>query len=155
MPSQAVDPIPANYPRVSPYLIIDDAASAIDFITTVFGGKERFRLPAPNGKVGHAEIEIGDSLLMLADEAPEMGALSPRTVGGSPVTLCIYVEDADATIEAARQAGAKVLRPAEDRFYGDRGGEVEDPFGHLWNIASHIEDVPPEEMARRMASMGS
>jgi PhnB protein len=120
----------------------------------VLGATERMRMPAPNDKVGHAELEIGDSLIMLADEYPDMDVLGPKTVGGTPVTLHVYVEDADAVFDRAVDAGAKALRPVEDKFYGDRSGEFEDPFGHRWSVATHVEDVPPEEMEKRMAAAG-
>jgi PhnB protein len=142
-------PIPDGYPRVSPYLVVDDATKAIDFYKQVLGATERMRMPAPGGKVGHAELQIGDSVVMLADEFPEMGAVSPKTVGGTPVTLGVYVEDVDKTFDAAVQAGAKALRPVEDQFYGDRSGQIEDPFGHRWSLSTHIEDVSPDEMAKR------
>ena len=147
--------VPEEYPRVMPYLIVDGAGDAIDFYCSVFGATERVRMPAPGDKVGHAELEIGDSLIMLADEAPEMNAVSPRTVGGTPVSLYVYVEDVDSVFDAAVQAGAKALQPVEDKFYGDRSGQFEDPFGHHWGVASHVEDVPPEEMEKRMAEMSA
>jgi PhnB protein len=146
-----VNPIPEGYPRITPYLIVDDGAAAIDFYTSVLGASERMRMGGPDGKVGHAELEIGDSVIMLADEHPEMDALGPKTVGGTPVSLHVYVEDADGAFEAATEAGAKALRPVEDKFYGDRSGTFEDPFGHHWHVASHVEDVPPEEMSKRAA----
>jgi PhnB protein len=149
-----VKPIPDGYPRVTPYLVVDGASAAIDFYRSVLGATERMRMPAPNDKVGHAELEIGDSLIMLADEYPDMDALGPKTVGGTPVTLHVYVEDADAAFDRAVAAGAKALRPVEDKFYGDRSGEFEDPFGHRWSVATHVEDVPPEEMEKRMAAAG-
>ncbi len=148
-----VKPIPDGYPRVTPYLIVDDADSAIDFCISVLGAEERMRMPAPGDKVGHAELAIGESLIMLADEFPDMGARSPRSVGGSPVTIHVYVEDADATVALAVKAGATTTRPVEDKFYGDRGGEFLDPYGHRWSIASHVEDLFPEEMQRRMGAM--
>jgi PhnB protein len=141
--------IPDNYPRVTPYLIVDGAGDAIDFYSQVLGANERGRMAAPDGRVGHAELEIGDSMIMLADENPEMGAVGPRSVGGTPVTLHVYVEDVDAVFDAARQAGATPTRDVEDRFYGDRSGQFEDPWGHRWDVSSHVEDVPPEEMAKR------
>ena len=147
--------VPEEYPRVMPYLIVDGASAAIDFYRSVLGATERMRMPAPGDKVGHAELEIGDSLIMLADEAPEMNAVSPRTVGGTPVSLYVYVEDVDSVFDAAVQAGAKPLQPVEDKFYGDRSGQFEDPFGHHWGVASHVEDVPPEEMEKRMAEMSA
>jgi PhnB protein len=149
--SPSVQPIPEGYPRVSPYLSIDGAAQAIDFYTQVLGATERFRIPAPGGKVGHAELQIGDSVIMLADEFPEMGIVSPKKIGGTPVTLGVYVEDVDKTFDTAVKAGAKELRAVEDQFYGDRSGQFEDPFGHRWSVSTHIEDVPPEEMGKRAA----
>ena len=146
-----VEPIPQGYPRVTPYLIIDGASAAIDFYTAVLGATERMRMPAPDDRVGHAELEVGDSVIMLADESPEMDARSPGTVGGTPVSLHVYVEDADRVFERAVEAGATSLRPVEDRFYGDRSGSFEDPFGHRWHVATHVEDVPPDEMETRAA----
>jgi PhnB protein len=136
-----------------PYLIIDGASAAIDFYTSVLGAKERMRMPGPGGSIGHAELEIGDSIVMLADESPDMGARGPKSVGGSPVSIMVYVEDVDATFAAALAAGATETQPLEDKFYGDRSGGFEDPWGHSWHIATHIEDVAPEEMDRRMAEM--
>ena len=146
-----VKPIPDGYPRVTPYLIVEGGEAALEFYGRIFGARERMRMPAPEGKIGHAEIEIGDSVVMLADESPDMGALSPTTIGGSPVTLSIYVEDVDAVFEAALEAGATSVRPIENQFYGDRIGQFEDPFGHRWHVATHVEDVPPDEMEKRMA----
>ena len=146
-------PIPEGYPRVTPYLQVDDAAAAIDFYTSVLGATERMRMPMPGDRIGHAELELGNSVIMLADEFPEMDALGPKTVGGTPVTLHTYVEDVDGVFQRAVEAGAKALREPEDRFYGDRSGELEDPFGHRWSLATHVEDVPPDEMERRMAEM--
>jgi PhnB protein len=146
----AVKPIPDGYPRVSPYLYVDGAAAAIEFYGKVFGAKERVRMPMPGGRVGHAELEIGDSLIMLADEAPDMDARGPKAIGGSPVTLSIYVEDVDSVIDRAVAAGATSVRPVKDQFYGDRSGLFEDPFGHRWNVATHVEDVTPEDMGKRM-----
>ena len=148
------NPIPDGYPRVTPYLIVDGASAAIDFYRDVLGATERMRMPAPGDKVGHAELDIGDSLVMLADEAPEMNATGPKTVGGSPVTLHVYVEDVDAVFARALEAGATERQAVEDKFYGDRSGQFEDPFGHTWSIASHVEDVSAEEMEKRMAAMG-
>lgn len=145
----AVRPIPEGYPRVMPYLSIDGAAAAIDFYTSVLDAKERMRMPAPDGKVGHAELEIGDSVIMLADESPDMGNKGPRSLGGTPVAIMVYVEDVDATFARALQAGATEVQPLEDKFYGDRSGSFDDPWGHQWHIATHIEDVSPEEMDRR------
>lgn len=146
-----VKPIPEGYPRVTPYLIVDGAAAAIEFYKSVLGASERMRMGGPEGKVGHAELEIGDSVIMLADEHPEIDARGPRSVGGTPVSLHVYVEDVDRVFERAIDAGAKALRPVEDKFYGDRSGGFEDPFGHRWDVASHVEDVAPEEMSKRMA----
>jgi PhnB protein len=145
-------PIPDGYPRVMPYLIVDGASAAIDFYCSVLGASERMRMAAPGDRVGHAELEIGDSLIMLADESPDMDARGPKTMGGTSVFLHVYVEDVDGVFDRAVQAGAKALRPVEDRFYGDRSGQFEDPFGHRWDVASHVEDVPPEEMAQRAAA---
>jgi PhnB protein len=146
-----VNPVPEGYPRLTPYLIVDGASDAIDFYTSVLGATERMRMDAPGGRIGHAELEIGDSVVMLADENPEMNARGPKAFGGSPVSLMVYVEDVDAVFEGALKAGAKELRPVENQFYGDRLGAFEDPFGHEWNVASHVEDVPPEEMEKRAA----
>ncbi len=146
-----VKPIPEGYPQVTPYLCVDGAGAAIQFYGQVFGATERMHMPAPDGKIGHAEIQIGDSVIMLSDEFPEIEARGPRSIGGTPVLLHVYVEDVDAVFDRAVQAGATALRPVEDQFYGDRSGQFEDPFGHRWNVASHVEDVPPEEMRRRAA----
>ena len=149
-----VQPIPAGYPHVTPYLIVDGASAAIEFYRNVLGGTERMRMPAPDDKVGHAELEIGESLIMLADEAPDMDARGPKAVGGTPVMLHVYVDDADAVFDRAVGAGARALRPVEVKFYGDRTGEFEDPFGHRWSVATHVEDVPSDEMEKRMAALG-
>ncbi|WP_261569460.1 VOC family protein [Frankia gtarii] len=149
-----ISPIPNNEPRLSPYLCVADAAAAIEFYTAVLGATERVRMPGPGGKLGHAELDLGDSVLMLSDEFPEVGALSPASVGGSPVTISLYVEDVDATYDRALAAGATAVRPVADQFYGDRSGQFTDPFGHRWSIASRIEEVPPQEVAARMAAMG-
>ena len=146
-----VNPIPEGYPRVTPYLIVDGGSAAIDFYSSVLGATERMRMDGPDGKIGHAEIEIGDSVVMLADEHPEMNARGPRSIGGSPVSMMVYVEDVDDVFSRALDAGAKELRPVEKHFYGDRMGAFEDPFGHEWNVATHVEDVPPEEMEKRAA----
>ncbi|MFI6446913.1 VOC family protein [Kitasatospora sp. NPDC050543] len=150
--AQPVKPVPDEYPTVTPYLSVSDAAAAIEFYTAVLGAVERVRMGAPGGRIGHAEITIGSSLVMLADEFPEMGARSPKALGGTPVTLHVYVEDVDAVHARALAAGATELEPVADRFYGDRSGQFADPFGHRWSIASHVEDVPPEEMRRRAAA---
>ena len=150
-----VKPIPDGYPVISPYLCVDGATAAIQFYGEVLGATERMRMPAPGGKVGHAELQIGDSLIMVSDEFPEMGQVAPKTVGGSPVVISVYVDDVDAVFGRAQQAGAEVVRPPEDQFYGDRAAQFNDPFGHRWSIATHIEDVPPDEMARRVTEMMS
>lgn len=147
-----VKPIPDEYPRIMPYLIVDGAAAAMEFYKSVFGATERMRMPGPDGRIGHAELEIGESVIMLADEHPEMGIRGPKAIGGTPVTLHVYVEDSDAAFERAVNAGAASLRPMENQFYGDRSGQFEDPFGHKWNVATHVEDVPPDEMEKRAAA---
>ncbi len=147
----SVNPIPEGYPRVSPYLIVDGAAAAIEFYSSVLGASERMRMPDREDKIGHAELQIGDSIVMLADEYPEMGLRGPKSLGGTPVTISVYVEDVDDVFDRAVRAGATSLRAVENQFYGDRSGQFEDPFGHRWSIASHVEDVPPEEMAERAA----
>jgi PhnB protein len=146
----AVKPIPDGYHTVTPYLIVRGAAAAIDFYKKAFAATELFRMPAPGGKVGHAEILIGNSRIMLADEFPEMDARSPASFGGSPVGLLLYVPDVDALFQRAVAAGAAVKKPLADQFYGDRSATLTDPFGHLWTISTHKEDVSPEEMHRRM-----
>ena len=146
-----VQPIPDGYQQVTPYLIVDGAGAAIEFYCSVLGATERMRMEGPGDTVGHAELELGSSVIMLADESPDVNARGPRTVGGTPVFLHLYVEDADAVFDRAVGAGAKALRPMEDKFYGDRAGEFEDPWGHRWSVATHVEDVAPEEMERRMA----
>jgi PhnB protein len=148
-----VKAIPDGYPQVTPYLCVDGAAAAIDFYGKVLGATERMRMGGPDGKVGHAELQIGSGLVMLADEFPGMGQRSPRALGGSPVTISVYVEDVDAVFAKALDAGATEVRAVEDQFYGDRLGQFQDPFGHLWSVATHIEDVSPEEMARRAEAM--
>ena len=146
-----VKAIPDGYPRVSPYLCVDGAAEAIEFYGRVFGATERMRMPGPDGKLGHAEIQIGDSVVMLSDPWPEGGIRDPREVGGTTVTLSVYVEDVDDVFGRAVEGGATVLRPVQNEFYGDRTGQFEDPFGHRWSVATHVEDVSPEDMARRAA----
>jgi PhnB protein len=147
----AVKPIPDGYPRVSPYLVCAGAGDAIDFYTKVLGANERMRMGGPDGLVGHAELEFGDSVVMLADEYPDMGYLSPKSIGGTPVTIGVYVDDVDDVFKRALDAGAKELRAVENQFYGDRSGQIEDPWGHRWNLQTHVEDVPPDEMAKRAA----
>lgn len=150
--SKTVNPIPENYPSLMPYLIVRRAAEAIDFYKQVFGAVETLRLSALDGSIGHAEIKIGGASLMLSEENPAWGSQAPETLGGSPVTLFLYVSDVDATFAAAIQAGAKEKMAVEDRFWGDRTGQLIDPFGHHWHIGSHIEDVDPSELPRRMAA---
>jgi PhnB protein len=146
----AAKPIPEGYRAITPYLIVQGAAQAIDFYKHCFGAIETVRMPDPKGKIGHAEIKIGDSMVMLADEHPEMGYRGPHSLGGSSVSILLYIDEVDAVFERAVKAGATVMRPLADQFYGDRSGTLQDPFGHLWTIATHIEDVAPEEMKRRM-----
>jgi PhnB protein len=143
--------IPDGYHTVTPYLCVKGAAGAIDFYKKAFGAVELVRMPDPSGKVMHAEIKIGDSHIMMADEHPEMNFTSPKSLGGTPVCLCLYVEDVDALAARAVAAGATQIRPVKDQFYGDRSGTFADPFGHIWTISTHKEDVSPEEMKRRMA----
>ncbi len=148
-----VQAIPAAYAGVTPYLIVRDAARAIDFYKKAFGATEVMRLPAPGGKIGHAEIKIGEGMVMLADESPEMGHKSPQTLGGTPISLMFYVPDVDAQFAGAIGAGGTVTQPLKDQFYGDRSGTLTDPSGHIWTIATHTEDVAPDEMDRRMKAM--
>ncbi len=147
-----VKPIPEGYHAVTPYLCMQGAARAIEFYMQAFRASEVMRLGAPGGKFGHAEIAIGDSRIMLADEYPEMNFRSPRSIGGSPVHIHLYVEDVDSTIKQAVAAGAKVLEPVVDQFYGDRSGSLEDPFGHVWHVATHKEDLSAEEIQKRAAA---
>jgi len=151
-PAPLVQPIPAGYHAVTPYLIVRGAARALEFYAKAFGAKELFRLPLSGGKIGHAEIRIGDAHIMLADEFPEQGFKSPQSLGGSPVSLMLYVEDVDQRFQQALAAGAKELRPVKDQFYGDRAGTLVDTFGHVWTLATHKEDVSHEELLRRSAS---
>jgi PhnB protein len=145
-----VKPKPDGYHTATPYLVIDGAAKALDFYKKAFSATELMRMADPKtGRVGHAEIKIGDSPIMLADEYPEMGYRGPKALGGTPVSIMLYVNDVDAVAKQAEAAGAKVLRPVQDQFYGDRAGTFEDPFGHMWTIATHKEDIPPDEMKRR------
>src|SRR5258706_10777098 len=148
--AKKVLPIPKGYHAVTAYLSVQNAAQALEYYKRAFAAKELVRMPMPDGKVGHAEIQIGDSHVMLADEMPSMGFVSPPARGGTTVQLHLYVRDVDATVEKALAAGGKLTRPIEDKFYGDRAGTVEDPYGHVWYIATHKEDVPPKEMKRRM-----
>ncbi|MER7957851.1 VOC family protein [Streptomyces sp. NPDC096030] len=155
----SVKPVPEDYPSITPYLCVDGAAAAIDFYVSVLGADERMRMPAPGGRIGHAELALGNSMIMLADEFPDIGFRSPKAVGGTPVTLHVYVEDVDAVFARALAGGATELSPVKDEFYGDRTGQFEDPFGHRWSVATHVEDVAPEEMEKRaeeaLRSVGS
>jgi PhnB protein len=146
-----VKPIPDTYPRVSPHLSIAGAADAIKFYTGVLGANERMRMRTPDGAIAHAEIEIGGSVIMIGDEAPGRGDPSPKTLGGSPVALFVYAEHVDDVFKRALEAGATSVQDPEDHFYGDRVATLDDPFGHRWNVATHIEDISPEEMERRAA----
>ena len=146
----AVKPIPDGYHTVTPYIIVKGCAAAIDWYKRAFGAEEHVRCPMPDGRVGHAEIQIGDSRLMLADEFPEMNAKSPQTLGGTPFGICLYVLDSDASFQRAVAAGAKVERPIADQFYGDRSGTVIDPYGHKWTISTHKREVSKEEIDRAM-----
>lgn len=152
-------PIPDGYHTVTPYLAFEDAAEAIEFYKKAFGAKERMRMEAPNGQIGHAELEIGDSLVMLADAFPQSTTRPPSELGGTTAGVFLYVEDVDAVVKQATNAGATITMEVADQFWGDRFGSVKDPFGHSWSVATHVEDVPPEEMAERakeaMAAMSS
>ena len=145
-------PIPERYRRVTPALVVDGAAKALEFYVEVFGATERMRVPGPGDTIAHAELEIGDSVVMVEDASPFMGTKAPPSGGleGSPTALYIYVEDVDVTMERAEKLGATVERPASDQFYGDCDGHIVDPFGHRWTVATHVEDVGPDEMVRRM-----
>ena len=144
-----VKPVPEGYHAVTPYLICGGAAEAIEYYKDVFGATEVMRIPGPGGKIGHAELQLGDSRVMLADEHVEMGFRGPRSIGGSAVLLTVYVPDVDDVFRRAVAKGGKELQPVDDKFYGDRMGTFEDPWGHLWSVGTHIEDVSPEEMERR------
>jgi PhnB protein len=154
-PTTKPKPIPDTYRRVTPCLVVQGGAKALEFYAEVFGATERMRFPGPGGTVAHAEIQIGDSVVIIEDEVPEQGSKAPPPggVAGSPSSLFIYVEDVDAVVARAVELGAILKRPPQDQFYGDRDGHVVDPFGHGWTIATHVEDVAPEEMARRMAEL--
>jgi PhnB protein len=147
--SGKVKAIPERYEGATPYLIIKGAANAIEFYKKAFGATEIMRIPAPGGTVGHAEIKIRNAIIMLADECPEMNHKSPQSFGGTSVSMLVYVQDVDAFIQRAVAGGAKVLTPVENKFYGDRSSSLEDPFGHQWHFSTHVEDVPPDEMAKR------
>lgn len=149
----AVKPIPEGYHSVTPYLIVKGAAKAIDYYKKAFGATEIMRMPGPNGSVAHAEIKIGDSHIMLADEHPQGPYRGPEAFGGSPVSLMVYVEDVDKTFKQAISNGGKETRAVQDQFYGDRSGNLVDPFGHIWTISTHKEDVSAAEMQRRMSAM--
>jgi PhnB protein len=148
-----VKPIPEDRPRVIPYLTVDGAAEALDFYVSALGAVERARIPGPGGKVMHAELAFGDGSVMVSDAFPEWGSNGPRAIGGTPVTIAIYVEDVDATIARAAEAGATVISQPENQFWGDRSGTIEDPFGHRWHIGTRVEDVSLEELGRRAAAM--
>lgn len=150
-----VKPIPEGYRGPTPYITVNNGAAAIEFYKQVFGAVEQMRLAEPNGRIGHAELKIGAGVIMLSGEYPDIGVLSPQTIGGSPVAIHVYVEDVDTVFARAVAAGAKVLRPVGDQFYGDRAGKFADPFGHVWFCATHKEDVSPEEIERRAAAMFS
>jgi PhnB protein len=149
------DPIPDTYRRVTPAVVVSGGVKALEFYAEVFGATERMRVPGPHGTIAHAEIELGDSIVMVDDASPEMGTKAPPSGGldGSPTSLYVYVEDVDATVDRAVQLGATLVRAPQDQFYGDRNAYVIDPFGHGWTVASHVEDVAPDEMMRRVAEM--
>lgn len=151
--NKSIKPIPEGYHTVTPYIIVKDAAKAIEFYKKALGAKELYRMAMDNGVIGHAEIQIGDSKIMLADEFPDMKALSPTAYKGTPVSFMIYVNDVDSAAKVAVNAGMSVKKPVADQFYGDRTGTFEDPFGHIWSIGTHIEDVSPEEMKKRMSAL--
>jgi|ERR671937_26716 PhnB protein len=155
----ATKPIPEGYRTITPYLAVDDAAQAIEYYKKAFGARERVRMDAPDGKIAHAELEIGDSLVMLSDPFPQASTRPPKELGGTSASVFMYVEDVDAVVQQAVDAGAKITMEVADQFWGDRFGSVTDPFGQLWSIATHVEDVPPEEIAERgkaaMAAMSS
>lgn len=147
----AVSPVPAGYSRLTPYIIVRNAADAIAFYQKAFGAEELYRLNTPDGKVGHAELKVAGAVFMLADEVPDMGFRSPESIGGSATALLLYVDDVDTLFEQALEAGADLVKPLADQFYGDRAGTISDPFGHVWTLATHIEDVSPAEIQRRFA----
>lgn len=151
----SVKPIPDGYHAITPYLIVKGATQAIDFYKSVFGATEIMRMPGPGGRIMHAELKMGDSVVMLADENPERGVRAPSGDGGESISLYLYVPDVDAVFSRATAAGAKTTRPVTDQFYGDRNGTLVDPFGHIWSVGTHVEDVSPEEMKRRMAAMAA
>jgi PhnB protein len=149
--TMAVKPIPDDYPQVTPYLCVDGADAAIDFYTKVLGATVRMRMDGPDGKVGHSELQLGSGVIMLSDEYLDMDIKGPKTIGGTPVTVSVYVDDVDAVFAAALANGATEVRPVENQFYGDRSGQFLDPWGHRWSVGTHIEDISPEEMERRAA----
>ena len=152
MPS-SVKPIPEGHRTVAPYLAIKNAAGALEFYKKAFGAVETYKLIIPDGRVGHAEIRLGDSLIMLSDEFPEFGGKAPEALGGSPVSIHLYVDDVDAFFKRALAVGAHELKPIANQFYGDRSGQLQDPFGHLWWVATHREDVEPDEMQKRVRAL--
>jgi PhnB protein len=145
----ATKPIPEGYHTVTPYLAVDDAAAAIEYYTKVFGAKETVRMDGPDGTIGHAELDVGDSKIMLSDPFPQASTKPPKELGGTSASVFMYVEDVDAVVKKAVDAGATITMEVQDQFWGDRFGSITDPFGHLWSIATHVEDVPPEEMEER------
>jgi PhnB protein len=149
----AVKSIPEGYHSITPYLVIKNCSAAIDYYVKAFGAREVVRMDAPGGKIGHAELMFGNSYVMMADEHPDQGHIGPETVGGTPVGLMFYVDDVDAVFNRAVENGATVTEPLENKFYGDRSGSIKDPFGHKWMISTHVEDVTPDEMERRMKAM--
>lgn len=152
MATKAKSAIPAGYHSITPYLIVKGGVGAIDWYKKALGAEEVFRMPGPDGTIGHAELRFGDSVVMLADEMPAMGAKSPQTFGGTPVGMMLYVNDCDSIFQRAVSSGAKVERELTDQFYGDRSGTIVDPYGHKWTISTHVEDVPPDEMQKRAAA---
>ena len=150
-----VKPIPEGHRTVAPYLAIKNAVGALEFYRNAFGAVESFKLLVPDGRVGHAEIHLGDSLIMLSDEFPEFGGKAPESLGGSPVSIHLYVEDVDTFVMRAVAAGAREVKPVTNQFYGDRSGQLQDPYGHLWWVATHKEDVPPEELEKRVRALFS
>ena len=155
MPAKKIKFIPKGYNVVTPYLSVNGAVEAIAFYKKIFGAKEIMRMPGPKGKLGHAEIAIDDCRIMLSDEYPEMNFRGPSSFGGSPVHLNVYVKNVDAVVKKAEAAGAKIVRPVTDQFYGDRSGSIQDPFGHIWHIATHVKDVSLAEMKKRAAAMAA
>jgi PhnB protein len=145
----AVKPIPEGYRTVTPHLYVKGGAEALEFYKKAFGAEEIMRFPMPDGRLGHAEFRLGDSVIMMADEYPEMNVRGPKSLGGAGFSMALYVEDVDAFVQRAVAAGAKLTQPVQNKFYGDRTGTLEDPFGHVWNVATHIEDVSEEELRRR------